>query len=87
MAQRNDPHQNSYPTGRGYGHDYLRGGEVFGGYGYSARPGYQRQRGDESVQADVTSAGQKVDAQPTGQRPRTLRDTDQPSPEHPLNAS
>ena len=24
-----------YPHGRGYGHDYMRGGEVLGGYGYS----------------------------------------------------
>ncbi len=76
MTQRNNPHQSSYPTGRGYGHDYLRGGEVFGGYGYSARPGYLRRRGDESHQADVTGAGQKVDAQPTGQRPRPLHATD-----------
>ena len=36
----------SYPIGRGYGHDYMRGGEVFGGYGYSERPEYERRRGD-----------------------------------------
>ncbi len=35
-----------YPVGRGYGHDYMRGGEVFGGYGYSDRPEYERRRGD-----------------------------------------
>lgn len=35
-----------YPTGRGYGHDYMRGGEVFGGYGYSDRPEYEQRRGD-----------------------------------------
>jgi hypothetical protein len=35
-----------YPIGRGYGNDYMRGGEVFGGYGYSARPEYERRRGD-----------------------------------------
>ena len=38
--------QAHYPIGRGYGHDYLRGGEVFGGYGYSLRPEYTRRRGD-----------------------------------------
>lgn len=35
-----------YPTGRGYGHDYMRGGEVFGGYGYSERPDYEKRRGE-----------------------------------------
>jgi hypothetical protein len=35
-----------YPIGRGYGHDYMRGGEVFGGYGYSDRPEYTKRRGD-----------------------------------------
>jgi hypothetical protein len=35
-----------YPIGRGYGHDYMRGGEVFGGYGYSDRPEYEKRRGD-----------------------------------------
>ena len=37
---------NAYPTGRGYGNDYMRGGEVFGGYGYSSRPEYTMRRGD-----------------------------------------
>lgn len=35
-----------YPLGRGYGHDLMRGGEVFGGYGYSARPEYTQTRGE-----------------------------------------
>jgi hypothetical protein len=35
-----------YPIGRGYGHDYMRGGEVFGGYGYASRPEYERRRGE-----------------------------------------
>lgn len=35
-----------YPTGRGYGHDYMRGGEVNGGYGYSERPEYEQRRGE-----------------------------------------
>lgn len=35
-----------YPHGRGYGHDYMRGGEVLGGYGYSERPEYELTRGE-----------------------------------------
>ena len=35
-----------YPHGRGYGHDYMRGGEVLGGYGYSSREEYAKSRGE-----------------------------------------
>ena len=35
-----------YPHGRGYGHDYMRGGEVFGGYGYAEREEYAKRRGE-----------------------------------------
>jgi hypothetical protein len=35
-----------YPHGRGYGHDYMRGGEVLGGYGYSEREEYAKRRGE-----------------------------------------
>ena len=42
-----------YPIGRGYGHDYMRGGEVFGGYGYSDRPEYARRRGENEQQGDI----------------------------------
>jgi len=35
-----------YPHGRGYGHDYMRGGEVGDGYGYAAREEYERPRGE-----------------------------------------
>ncbi len=41
-----------YPTGRGYGHDYMRGGEIFGGYGYAERPEYERRRGDPIIATD-----------------------------------
>jgi hypothetical protein len=41
----------AYPIGRGYGHDYMRGGEVFGGYGYSARPEYEQTRGERSKES------------------------------------
>lgn len=36
----------NYPHGRGYGHDYMRGGEVLGGYGYAQRDEYSRARGE-----------------------------------------
>ena len=46
MAQQDELQDRSYPTGRGYGHDYMRGGEVLGGYGYSDRPEYETPRGE-----------------------------------------
>jgi hypothetical protein len=44
--QHDESHGAEYPRGRGYGHDYMRGGEVFGGYGYSLREEYDRPRGE-----------------------------------------
>jgi hypothetical protein len=41
MHQQKDPVERQYPIGRGYGHDYMRGGEVLGGYGYAARAEYE----------------------------------------------
>ena len=59
MHQQHDPALVQYPHGRGYGHDYMRGGEVLGGYGYSLREEYAKPRGelqerhsDETPQAD-----------------------------------
>lgn len=46
MDQSQDPSLESYPHGRGYGHDYMRGGEVLGGYGYSERDEYEKTRGE-----------------------------------------
>ena len=46
MHQQHDPALTQYPHGRGYGHDYLRGGEVLGGYGYAARDEYATPRGE-----------------------------------------
>jgi hypothetical protein len=51
MAQQDQPTNIDYPHGRGYGHDYMRGGEVFGGYGYSEREEYERPRGELSHDA------------------------------------
>ena len=46
MSQQHDPALVQYPHGRGYGHDYMRGGEVLGGYGYAERDEYTRSRGE-----------------------------------------
>jgi hypothetical protein len=43
---RHDPDLEDYPHGRGYGHDYMRGGEVLGGYGYAEREEYAKRRGE-----------------------------------------
>ena len=71
MEERSEASQNDYPRGRGYGHDYMRGGEVLGGYGYSSREEYAKPRGelhpeiklpDETPQAD--GAGIAEDGSP-----------------------
>ncbi len=46
MEHDQDPALEQYPHGRGYGHDYMRGGEVLGGYGYSERDEYMKCRGE-----------------------------------------
>ncbi len=46
MHEEVEPTKDSYPHGRGYGHDYMRGGEVLGGYGYSERDEYDKTRGE-----------------------------------------
>ena len=46
MHHQHDPALVQYPHGRGYGHDYMRGGEVLGGYGYSTRDEYAIPRGE-----------------------------------------
>lgn len=50
--EQNEPKGEQYPRGRGYGHDYMRGGEVFGGYGYQERDEYGRPRGTPEVGDD-----------------------------------
>jgi hypothetical protein len=54
---RNDP--DAYPLGRGYGHDYMRGGEVLGGYGYSERDEYARRRGENESAGEVADSGER----------------------------
>lgn len=46
MHQQQNPAPEQYPHGRGYGHDYMRGGEISGGYGYSNRDEYALPRGE-----------------------------------------
>ncbi|CAN5577682.1 hypothetical protein BH09GEM1_BH09GEM1_44460 [soil metagenome] len=46
MHQQHDPALEQYPHGRGYGHDYMRGGEIPGGYGYANRDEYALPRGE-----------------------------------------
>lgn len=46
MNQVDEASLANYPHGRGYGHDYMRGGEVLGGYGYAERNEYSKARGE-----------------------------------------
>jgi hypothetical protein len=68
MQQPDRSDEGSYPLGRGYGHDYMRGGEVLGGYGYSDREEYARRRGESAA------AGESADS---GERRRTDDDAEQ----------
>lgn len=51
--------EGSYPLGRGYGHDYMRGGEVLGGYGYSERDEYARRRGEQGSEGQAPDNGER----------------------------
>ena len=46
MNEHEEASLENYPHGRGYGHDYMRGGEVLGGYGYAQRDEYDKSRGE-----------------------------------------
>jgi hypothetical protein len=46
MNENEEASLENYPHGRGYGHDYMRGGEVLGGYGYAERDEYDKRRGE-----------------------------------------
>jgi hypothetical protein len=58
MNQSEEAELTNYPHGRGYGHDYMRGGEVLGGYGYAERDEYSKARGEltEGVSMEATSS-------------------------------
>jgi hypothetical protein len=51
-----DPSLEDYPHGRGYGHDYMRGGEVLGGYGYADRLEYEKPRGEAAKETKAKEA-------------------------------
>ena len=59
MHQHDRPEGETYPLGRGYGHDYMRGGEVLGGYGYSERPEYERRRGELGAASERSDSGER----------------------------
>lgn len=82
MAQQEDPKEHSYPTGRGYGNDYMRGGEVLGGYGYSARSEYERRRGELGHTSDdghAGAGGRQGEQHRRSDDPATRAATDRPS--------
>lgn len=56
MNEHDDAALHGYPHGRGYGHDYMRGGEVLGGYGYSERDEYQKTRGELGASGEFGAA-------------------------------
>ena len=59
MNQVDEAALENYPHGRGYGHDYMRGGEVLGGYGYADRDEYSKIRGEltgpESIDSESSN--------------------------------
>ncbi len=59
MQQHGRSDEGAYPHGRGYGHDYMRGGEVNGGYGYSERDEYARRRGEQDAAGDPPDTGER----------------------------
>jgi hypothetical protein len=59
MHHTEEPARDEYPHGRGYGHDYMRGGEVLGGYGYSEREEYTRTRGEQHGDDRHAAAGSR----------------------------
>ena len=65
MNQAEEAALTNYPHGRGYGHDYMRGGEVLGGYGYAERDEYSKARGELAENALLDAAfGQPLDGHP-----------------------
>src|SRR5258707_14756843 len=79
MHQQHDPDLVQYPHGRGYGHDYMRGGEVLGGYGYSMRGEYEAPRGEVGAGANTESGGES-DAPPGTGRTQASARTAGPPP-------
>jgi hypothetical protein len=78
MEEYGESKEKDYPRGRGYGHDYMRGGEIFGGYGYMERAEYDRPRGDGGSESE--NNGEADDEEGDGislaRRPARERDDD-----------
>ncbi len=66
QSEPTEPTPSTYPLGRGYGHDYMRGGEVLGGYGYSEREEYERRRGEADGTYDGEERRMGSDEPPAG---------------------
>jgi hypothetical protein len=59
MDQPEESSLANYPLGRGYGNDYMRGGEVLGGYGYAERDEYSKARGElNGIQTGDSTQGE-----------------------------
>ena len=70
MNQPDEAALENYPHGRGYGHDYMRGGEVLGGYGYAERDEYSKARGELNGDGTQQTASSET---PDGQSPQDTR--------------
>lgn len=67
MHQEHDS-ADRYPHGRGYGNDYMRGGEVLGGYGYAAREAYALPRGELAAETPPGDNGDLRDRESDARR-------------------
>ena len=66
MNQPDEAALANYPHGRGYGHDYMRGGEVLGGYGYAERDEYSKARGElDGGETNGSASDERRDGQPS----------------------
>src|SRR4051794_26057204 len=61
MSEHGESPITDYPHGRGYGHDYMRGGEVFGGYGYAERDEYSKARGELTGEHSIEASAESTD--------------------------
>ena len=59
MEKHDDAVNHDYPLGRGYGHDYMRGGEVLGGYGYAEREEYEKPIGERAQTTERSSGDER----------------------------
>ena len=65
MNQADEAALVNYPHGRGYGHDYMRGGEVLGGYGYAERDEYSKARGELTGGGESPATAEPVEGTDT----------------------